>query len=135
MIWRLYPFAILVGAAASSVVAVVLGILGGVATAIAGLDFTDIAVLQRTDVAAAMLFMAIASFVAGGYVAARLAPGEEILNALATGALLAVASYGGPQMPALPPWLRVLPIALALPSALAGGWLYRGRQSAAEQEA
>jgi hypothetical protein len=132
MIWRLYPFAILLGCAASSVVAVVLGVLAGFAAVGAGLDLSDIAVLQRIDVAAALLFMAIASFLTGGYVAARLAPGEEVLNAIATGAFLLVAGYGGPQMAALPLWLRVLSIALALPSALAGGLLYRGRQSPAE---
>ena len=133
MIWRLYPFAILLGCAASTVVTIVLGVLGGVASAVAGLDLSDVTVFARIDVAVALLFMAITSFVTGGYAAARLAPGEEVVNAIATGALLLAAGYGGPQMAALPPWLRVSSIVLALPSALAGGLLYRGRRSAAEQ--
>ena len=130
MVWRLYPISVLVGGAAASAVGVLLGFLIALGAIAAGFELGSTEDLQRIEVAAVIVIVSIASFLIAGYVTARFAPGEEIVNAAATGAVMVVAgigSFGDPSMEAFPEALRVLLLVLALPCTWAGAFLYRAR--------
>jgi len=135
VIWRFYPFAILVGLAVGSAVEVV-GILGGMV--VIGVIHPDAAaigldLLERADVRMLTLASSLASSFAAGFVAARFAPGEELVNAGATGVILVVgmARYTQPTLDAPLTGIDMLTLALAVPLAVAGGLLVRGREPSA----
>ena len=133
MIWRLYPIALLLGGFAASAVALFAAILAGFAAAAIGIDVTNFESLRRPDVAAVVLLISIASFAVAGYIAARFAPGEELINAIAIGALLMVINHMESGELPIPLWLRISSLLLAVPCALLGGYVYRGREPVAQQ--
>jgi len=134
VVWRLYPFAVFAGLVVGSLTAAVLGGLGGFAAVYAGLEDIPRALLTRADVAAAVVLITSVSAFVAGYAAARLSPGEELVNATTTGAVFLVvglAEYAQPSAVELPLWLHVVSLTLVIPCALLGGFVFRGREPAA----
>ncbi len=80
---------------------------------------------ESSSLAFALLLLGLMFDLLGGYVAARLAPGEELRNAIAVGLLSGVsgALLGIGQGDALPTWLQVAGPVLAIPFAAFGGYL------------
>jgi hypothetical protein len=131
---RLSAFAILIGLTASSVAAILLAVLGGIVLALlspADLEWFAAPSSASPGAGVVALFLIAslcASFVAG-YVAARHAVGDELVNAFAVGAAFAVltlASYNEPVVRELPFWCTIAIAGLSLPVSLLGGYLQRG---------
>jgi hypothetical protein len=137
MLWRLFPFAIVLGLVAGSVVSAfswALGLLmfgGGEAEAQAFL-------VAQPGLLIACLAGSIASSLYAGWIAARFAFGEELINAFVTGVVLVAFGLAGsfdPPVSDLPAWVHSWSVGLALPLCVTGGLLYRGRASASDTPA
>ncbi|MDP9266428.1 MAG: hypothetical protein M3O91_09985 [Chloroflexota bacterium] len=80
---------------------------------------------ESSSLAFGLLLLGLMFDVLGGYVAARLAPGEELVNAVAVGVLSGVSgallTIG--QGDAGPMWLQAAGPVLAIPFAAFGGYL------------
>lgn len=129
MVWRLYPFAIVLGLVAGSGVAALVLVLG--LSFFGGVD-GDV-ITQPTGFLVATLVGSIAAPFSAGWVTARFAFGEELINTFATGAVLValgISGYFEPPVHEVPDWLDWSSVGLALPLCVAAGLLYRGRTSA-----
>jgi len=129
---RFFPIAILAGITAGSILSIVSGALVGfLMVSVFGELETDAA--ENSVFLVAALLCAGIGYLVAGLVAARLSPGEEILNAGATGALLLVSAFSFPGLAILPfpVWFNVAFLGMAVPFALLGGRLYLGRAPAA----
>jgi hypothetical protein len=133
MIWRLYPIAIFVGLAMGAAVQLALVLLGVVALGIAGADVPadpPANFLQSPGVQAVLLASSFLGFVVAGYTAARYSPGEEIINACATGlvaVLIGLSSYQSPPLNLALGWTELALACSAAPLAAAGGIFFRRR--------
>lgn len=130
LIWRLYPLAVFAGLLASTAAAVALGAVLSFVALAAGIGEIDATALRRTDAAVAFLVLSVAAALAGGYVAARFAPGEEVVNAAAAGVALVAIGTSGAGPIEFPLWIDVVARILTIPSALAGGLLFLRRSDA-----
>ena len=139
MIWRLYPIAILVGLAFGTLVQVLCLVPGVMLLVLTSADplSEDMAatILQETRSHVLVLASLVVAYLAAGYTAARFAAGEELVNAIATGVVLAglglSAQVGKTPWNVLPAWVDWVALAIAIPVALAGGLLFRRRAFAA----
>lgn len=139
MLWRFSAVAILYGLAMGTLVGIVLTILGTLAIALPSptevSSVVDAGAWVTRDprfVSVALLGALGAAFVAGD-VAASLAPGDELPNALATGALLLVTHALIPrqlQLGVYPAWYTLSVLALTVPLAGLGGLHRRGPAAA-----
>jgi hypothetical protein len=130
---RLSAFGILIGLAASSVAAILVMAVGGIAVAmLSPAEFEwfgapDSAAPGAAVVALFLIASLCGAFVAG-YVTARYAVGDEWVNALAAGAayaVLTVASFDEPVFRELPLWFPIAITGLSLPLSLLGGYFQR----------
>lgn len=135
MLERFYFFGIFLGLMAASVSALVAGALAGVLLAFVGnvVDF-DSNFPENTSFVVATLILVSIAYLVAGLVTARYSPGEETLNAGATGALLLFLTTGAFRNPFLaqfPLWFNVASAILAVPLAILGGRVYLHRARSA----
>jgi len=131
MFWRIYPLAIILGLAAGSGLAILVSLLG---LLVFSAGDADAYYAEHTGYQIIILASSTFSSFAAGWVTARFALGEELLNACATGILLLAFGFAGylkPPVEPVPGWLNVLSFSLVLPLSVIGSLLYRGRSSAA----
>ena len=131
---RLSLFAIMFGLGASALAGVLIGAVGGFVLTLlnpSGLAWLGAPGSAPPDTAAAMLFVGavLSGSLAGGYAAARVATGDELINAFVTGVLLlalTMMSYEEPWFHQLPLWGKSIILVLSLPLSVAGGYVHRG---------
>ena len=129
MFWRLYPFAIVLGLVAGSGVAALVLVVG---LALFGSANGDV-IAEPTGFLIATSIGSVASSFAAGWITARFAFGEELVNTFVTGAILlalGISGYFEPPVLDVPDWLEVSSVGLALPLCVMAGLLYRGRTPA-----
>jgi hypothetical protein len=135
MLQRLSAFAILFGLCASFLAAVLVALVGTSLLQIelpddrAPFSELDLALLTDSRFLGVALVAALVSAFVAGYSAASLAPGDELPNALALGALLlpmGFAGAGSSDTGLLPLWYSLPTFLLTVPACLLGARLRRG---------
>jgi hypothetical protein len=138
MIGRLSAVAIFLGLVANTLAGLLIGALGAVVLVL--LSPSDLAWFGApqaappgTGVAVLIVVGALSGALVAGYAAARIAAGDELINAFAMGILLLIltaASYEEPWLHQIPLWCTIAIVALQLPLSLLGGYLQRGAAAA-----